>query len=462
MPPTEPPAGSRFPLPVSDHQPSAYDGPSRDEIMALRREYLNPGLLLYYDEYDEPICIVEGHMQYLWDEQGRQYLDAAGGIVSVSVGHCHPKVTERVRAQIGRLVHTTTLYLHPTIVLYARAIARHFPEGSGLTQTYFGNSGSEANEYATLLARLYTGHNDMICLHNGYHGGTGATMRLTGIDDWKFWADASINVHRACPGYCYRCPLGLSYPNCDLKCAHAVEDVIHAAPDRAIAGFIAEPIQGVGGVIVPPPEYFQVVYDIVHQHGGICIADEVQTGWGRTGEHFWGFENFGVVPDMVTMAKGIGNGAPLSAVTTRPEIAACLSQKLHFNTFGGNPVSVANGYATLQIIDDENIQQRARDIGGYFKDKLHALQDKHMLIGDVRGMGLLLAIELVKGRGTKEPAVEEAKRLVESAKQRGLLVGKSGAHWNTIRFAPPMCITKPDVDFLVDVVDAGLEDLSRV
>lgn len=442
-------------MPPSSHQPAPYAGPSRAEILALRKEYLNPGAFLYYDE---PLCIVEGHMQYVWDEQGRQYLDAVGGVVSVSVGHCHPKVTARVREQVGRLVHTTTIYLHPTIGLYARALARHMPPGSGLTQTYFGNSGSEANEYAVLMSRLHTGRSEVLCLHNGYHGGTGATMRLTAIGDWKFPADVGLNVKYCEPGYCYRCPYGLTYPGCELKCARGIEETIRQETAGDIACFIAEPIQGVGGVIVPPGEYFQVAYEIIRRHGGLCVADEVQNGWGRTGDQFWGFQNFGVVPDLVTMGKGIGNGTPLSAVTTRPEIAACLGRKLHFNTFGGNPVSVTAGLATLEVIDEERIQQRAKEVGSYLKAKLLALQEKHALIGEVRGLGLLIGVELVRDRQTKEPATAEARRIVERAKERGLLVGKAGSFANTLRFAPPMCITNADVDFLADCIDACLAE----
>jgi alanine-glyoxylate transaminase/(R)-3-amino-2-methylpropionate-pyruvate transaminase len=457
MPTNDADAPTRVPLPISPHLPTPYAGPSRAEIRALRQQYLNPGLLTYYDE---PMCIVEGHMQYVWDEEGRQYLDAAGGIVSVSVGHCHPTITARVQAQVARLVHTTTLYLHPTIALYAQAIADHMPANSGLSQTYFGNSGSEANEYAILLARLRTGRDEVLALRNGYHGGTGATMRLTAISDWKFSADAGVNVKYCSPGYCYRCPYGQKYPDCDLECASGIADVIKHESSAEPACFIAEPIQGVGGVIVPPPEYFQRAYEIVRQHGGLCIADEVQTGWGRTGAHFWGFENFGVTPDIVTMAKGIGNGAPLSAVTTRPDIARHLQRKLHFNTFGGNPVSATHGKATLEVIDEEHIQRRAHDVGGYFKDKLLALQEAHPIIGDVRGMGLLLAIELVEDRQHKTPATDAAKRLVERLRQRRVLVGKSGASWNTIRFAPPMCISKPDVDYLIDALDLSLAEVT--
>jgi alanine-glyoxylate transaminase / (R)-3-amino-2-methylpropionate-pyruvate transaminase len=446
----------RVPLPVSPHRPAPYTGPAREEILALRREYLNPGMLLYFDE---PLCIVEGHMQYVWDEQGRQYLDAMGGIVSVSVGHCHPHVTALVAAQLERLVHTTTVYLHPTAALYGREIARHMPAGSGLTQTYFGNSGSEANEYALLMARVHTGRAEVLALRSGYHGGTSNMMRVSGLNDWKFPTESGLSVRHCAPGYCYRCPFGGTYPACDLRCARSIEDVIRHESAGDIACFIAEPIQGVGGVVVPPPEYFQIAYEIVRRYGGVCIADEVQTGWGRTGAHFWGFENFGVVPDIVTMAKGIGNGAPLSAVTTRPEIAAALTRKMHFNTFAGSPLSMTHGLATLQVIDAEHTQQRAAEMGAYLKAKLLELQEKHLLIGDVRGFGLLVGVELVNDRRTRAPATAAARRVAESARDRGLLVSKSGCFWNTIRLAPPMCVTRDDVDFLVDCLDACLADV---
>jgi len=448
--PAAKPTRARVPLPTSSHRPAPYTGPSKHEVLNLRREYLNPGILMYYKD---PICIVEGHMQYLWDETGRQYLDAIAGIVTVSVGHCHPKITECVREQVGRLVHTTTIYLHPTIGEYARELARRMPAGSDLKVSYFTSSGSEANDLATLMARLHTGRQDVLALRNGYHGGSQSTLTLTAIGTWKYPVPSDSGVKHVPPGYCYRCPFGLAYPACDMKCAYSVEDVIRYETSGEIACFIAEPIQGVGGAVVPPPEYFKIVYEIVRNHGGLCIADEVQTAWGRTGEHYWGFENWTVVPDVVTMAKGIGNGAPLGACTTKSEIAQHMAQRLHFNTFGGNPVSVAQGLATLEIIDEENIQQRAKDVGGYLKQKLLELQEKHTLVGEVRGLGLMLGVELVKDRQTKEPAAAETADIVEKAKDRGLLLGKGGLYGNVIRIKPPMCIAKADCDFLVDCLD---------
>ena len=447
---------TRAPLPASDHQPAPYKGPSREEVLALRQQYLSPGLLTYYKE---PLLLVEGHMQYLWDEKGKQYLDAFAGIVTVSVGHCHPHVVEKVREQVGKLQHVTTIYLHPTIGQFGKGLAEHMPAGSNLTVSYFTNSGSEANEIAILSAREFTGNQEVISLRNCYHGGTQATMGLTAHSTWKFKSNPTVGVKNALSPYCYRCPYGLEYPSCELKCAHDVENVIKYETCGQVACFIAESIQGVGGTIVPPPEYFSIVYDIIRRAGGLCIADEVQAGFGRTGEHFWGFENFSVTPDLVTMAKGIGNGAPLGACVTRPDIGKTMKNRIHFNTYGGNPISMTAGLATLEVIDRENIQQNAKEVGGYLKDRLLALPDQHRLIGEVRGLGLMLGVELVRDRNTKEPATSEAAEVLELSKHRGLIVGKGGLFGNTLRIKPPMCITKDDADFLVDCLDEVLTEI---
>ncbi|MGD9722008.1 MAG: aspartate aminotransferase family protein [Pirellulales bacterium] len=445
-------------LPPCDHQPAPYDGPSREEVLALRQEYLTPGLITYYRD---PLLVVEGHMQYVWDERGRRYLDALAGIVSISVGHCHPYVVEKVREQVGKLQHVTTIYLHPTIGQFGEKLAEHMPADSGLKVTYFTNSGSEANELALLMSREFTGRSEIISLRNSYHGGTQAAMGLTAIGTWKFPSNPPAAVKNATPGYCYRCPYGLTYPSCDVRCARDVEPLIRHETSGAPACFIAEPIQGAGGTICPPPEYFQIVYDIVHRYGGLCIADEVQTGFGRTGAHFWGFENWGVTPDLVTMAKGIGNGAPLGACVTRPEIARTTANRIHFNTFGGNPISMTQGLATLEVIDRENIQENARIVGGYLQEQLLELQQRQPLIGEVRGLGLMLGVELVRDRETKEPANTETADVLELCKERGLLIGKGGLYGNVLRIKPPMCLTKDDVDFLVECLDGALAQSSR-
>jgi alanine-glyoxylate transaminase/(R)-3-amino-2-methylpropionate-pyruvate transaminase len=246
-----------------------------------------------------------------------------------------------------------------------------------------------------------------------------------------------------------------------LKCATDTEELIRYETSGDVACFIGEPIQGVGGAVTPPPEYFQIVYDIVRRHGGLCIADEVQTGFGRTGNHFWGFENWGVTPDLVTMAKGIGNGAPLGACTTRAEIAATVKNRLHFNTFGGNPVSMTQGLATLEVIDREHIQQNALVVGTHLKNRLLELAEEHPLVGDVRGLGLMLGVELVRDRQSKQPANTEAADVLELARQRGLILGKGGLYGNVLRIKPPMCISRDDADFLADCLDEVFTEVEQ-
>jgi alanine-glyoxylate transaminase/(R)-3-amino-2-methylpropionate-pyruvate transaminase len=438
-------------LPIIEHRPQPYDGPGKDEVLAVRSQYLSPGLLRYYKD---PLMIVEGHMQYVYDEQGKRYLDGFAGIVTISVGHCHPQVASRVREQVGKLQHTTTIYLHPTIGQFAKKLAEKMP--AGLDKSYFTNSGSEANEIAILSAREYTGNQDVVALRNAYHGGTSVPMGLTAHSTWRFKSNITNNTHHTHAGYCYRCPYNLTYPSCDLKCAHDVKDVIAYQTAGEVACFIGEPIQGVGGAVTPPKEYFQIVYDIVHQHGGLCIADEVQGGFGRTGTHFWSHQNWDVKPDIITMAKGIGNGAPLGAMTTTDDISQVMAHSIHFNTYGGNPVSMMQGLATLEVIEEEGLQQNALEVGTMLKGGLEALTDKHRLIGEVRGMGLMLGVEFVKDRETKEPAAAETAEIIELAKQRGLLLGKGGLHGNTLRLKPPMCITKDDAQFIIDCLDEVL------
>ncbi len=417
-------------------------------------QYLSPGL---FTIYKEPLMIVEGHMQYVWDETGKRYLDAFAGIVTVSVGHCHPKVAQRVREQTGKLQHTTTIYLHPTIAQFGEKLASVMPEG--LSRTYFTNSGSEANEIAILSSREYTGNQDVVSLRNAYHGGTSATMGLTAHGTWKFKSNPESNIHHTHPGYCYRCPYQLTYPSCDLKCAHDIKNVIAYETPGEIACFIGEPIQGVGGAVVPPKEFFEIVYGIVRAHGGLCIADEVQGGFGRTGTHYWAHQNWGVKPDIITMAKGIGNGAPLGAMTTTESISLMMKNKIHFNTYGGNPISMTQGLATLEVIEEDGLQHNSLVVGGFLKDQLLALQDKHPLIGDVRGMGLMLGVELVKDRAIRTPATAETAQVLEMMKQRNVLVGKGGLYGNTLRIKPPMCISKDDATYLVAMLDEVLTEM---
>jgi len=255
--------------------------------------------------------------------------------------------------------------------------------------------------------------------------------------------------------YCYRCPLGKTYPDCGVACANDVEAVIQTSTSGRIAGFIAEPIQGVGGFITPPPEYFKIVFKTVKQYGGDFIADEVQTGWGRTGRKWFGIEQWEVTPDIITAAKGLANGAPVGATFTRPEIAASF-RGLQISTFGGNPVTCVAAKATLDLIEEDNLLENSYVVGNYFREGLEGLKEKHSVIGDVRGMGLMQGIELVKDRVTKEPAPQETGQLMEEARRAGLLIGKGGLWGNVIRMSPPMNISKSDVDEAIRLLDRAL------
>jgi alanine-glyoxylate transaminase / (R)-3-amino-2-methylpropionate-pyruvate transaminase len=440
--------------PPFDYQPQPYRGPSAEQVLRLRRQFLNPGIFLYYKR---PLMIVEGKGQYVFDECGRRYLDALGGIVTISVGHCHPDVVEAARRQNELLQHATTIYLHPNIAEYAQKLAAKMP--GELKVCYFVNSGSEANDLALLMARAYTGNYDVIALRNSYHGGNASGMGLTAHRTWKFNVPHSFGVHHAITPDPYRGAWGRDDPNAGHNYAADVKDLIEHATSGQVAGFIAESIQGVGGCVVFPDNYLKRAYEHVRAAGGVCIADEVQTGFGRTGTHYWGFETHGVVPDIVTMAKGIGNGAPLGAVVTTPEIAATIAQRTHFNTFGGNPVVCAQGAAVLEVIEREKLQANALRIGSQILAGLESLKAKHKLIGDVRSKGLLLGIELVKDRATKEPATAECARVLESCRDMGLLLGKGGLYGQTIRFSPPMCLHEKDADFLLDVLHRAFSAL---
>lgn len=448
-------AATELTLPPCPHVPRPYSGPTRQEVLATRRQFANPGI---FTIYREPLMLVEGYRQYLFDETGRRYLDLFAGIATVACGHAHPVVTKRVEAQLELLGHTSTIYLHPLMGEFARRLAAKMP--AGLDVTYFVNSGSEANDLAILLARLATGNHDVIALRNGYHGGSPAAMALTSPHTWKYPAQLNTGVHHAMNPDPYRSPFRGTPEEIASQSAADIRDLVRFSTPGRIAAFIAEAYQGVGGVTHGAPNYLREAYAIAREAGGLCIADEVQPGFGRTGDHYWGFENFGVVPDIVTMAKGIGNGFPLAAVTTRREIAQKLTERSHINTFGGNPVAMAAGLAVLDVIDQERLQENARVVGARLRAGLEELAARRRLIGDVRGRGLMLGVELVRDRATKEPAREETAELLEQLRERGVLVGKGGLYGNVLRIKPPLCITAADVDFAIAALDRALEKVS--
>nr|XP_010926237.1 alanine--glyoxylate aminotransferase 2 homolog 1, mitochondrial [Elaeis guineensis] len=436
-------------LPPFDHQPRPYKGMPGEEILWKRKTFLGPSLFYYYQK---PLNIVEGKMQYLYDENGRRYLDAFAGIVTVSCGHCHPDVVNAVVEQTKLLQHTTTIYLHHAIVEFAEALASKMP--GNLKVVYFVNSGTEANELAMMMARLYTGNLSMIALRNAYHGGSSGTIGLTALHTWKYPIPQGEIHHVMNPD-----PYHGAFGSDAVHYAKEVQDHINYGSPGNVAGFIAETFQGVGGAVELAPGYLKLVYDIVRKAGGVCIADEVQSGFGRTGSHYWGFETQGVIPDIVTMAKGIGNGLPLGAVVTTPEIAQVMAQKIQFNTFGGNPVCSAGGHAVLKVLDNEKRQTHCADVGSRLIERLKILQQKHEIIGDVRGRGLMLGVEFVTDRKEKTPAKVETAILFEKLKDLGVLLGKGGIHGNVFRIKPPMCFTKEDADFLVDALDYAISGM---
>ncbi|KAM4117459.1 hypothetical protein ACB094_02G126500 [Castanea mollissima] len=359
-------ADDRLPqLPPFDHAPRPYNGPRADQVFQKRKKFLGPSLFHYYQK---PLNIVEGKMQYLFDENGRRYLDAFAGIVTVSCGHCHPEILNAITEQSKLLQHATTIYLHHAIADFAEALASKMP--GNLKVVYFVNSGSEANELAMMMARLYTGNLGMISLRNAYHGGSSGTLGLTALNTWKYPIPQG-EIHHVVNPDPYRGVFG-SDAN---RYAKDLQDHM----DFGTSG------KGVGGALELAPGYLKLVYDIVRKADGLCIADEVQTGFGRRGSNYWGFETQGVIPDIVTMAKGIGNGLPLGAVVITPEIASVLTQKIQFNTFGGNPVCSSGGLAVLRVIDQEKRQAHCADVGSNLLKRLRALQQTHEIIGDVRG-----------------------------------------------------------------------------
>jgi 4-aminobutyrate aminotransferase-like enzyme len=419
---------------------------NKQEILLAQKEFLFPAVFHYFQE---PLVISHAKDQYVWDADGKQYLDFFGGIVTVSVGHCNDQVNKKVHAQVDRLEHVSTVFPNEPQV----ALAKKLASISGLRKSFFTNSGTEANETAILAARCYTGSTEVIALRHSYHGRSSATMGLTGQATWKLGPPQAGVVH-AVNAYCYRCPFGLEYPSCEVKCAQDIEQVIKTTTSGRVAALIAEPIQGVGGFITPPKEYFKIVTDIVRKYGGIFIADEVQTAWGRTGGKWFGIEHWGVQPDIITSAKGLGNGLPIGVTIARAEVADAM-KGVTISTFGGNPVVTTAAKAVIDYIEEQNLLQNTADVGAYLKDKLLELKDKHTIIGDVRGMGLLLALELVEDRATKAPASAATLCLMEKARENGILVGRGGLYGNVLRLSPPMNIGQGDVDEFIRRLDAS-------
>ena len=429
------------------------EGTRSEEIIRKHKEFLWPAVTNYYKQ---PLVADHASMQYLWDLEGRKYLDFFGGIVTIGVGHCNPKVTSKIKAQVDKLQHTSTVFPNEAIVNLAEKLAEITP--GKLQKSFFSNSGTEANEAAILLARMASDSYDIVALRHGYAGASTLAKGVTAHSAWRKGGVINVGVSHAINAYCYRCPLHLTYPDCGVACASDVENLIQTGTRGSIAAFIAEPIQGVGGFITPPPEYFKIVYKIVKNYGGLYISDEVQTGFGRTGKKWFGIEQWEVTPDIITCAKSMGNGVPVGATITTSELADKF-QGLTISTFGGNPVTSVAARAVIEVIEEENLRENTHVVGGYFRKRLEELKEKHPIIGDVRGMGMMQGIELVKDRKTKEPAAEATGQLLERARENGLLIGKGGLFGNVIRMAPPMNISKTDVDEGIRILDKSLSEV---
>lgn len=403
--------------------------------------------------YDEPLVLVEGKGSRVRDREGREYLDFFGGILTTGVGHCHPRVVEAVQKQATQLGHISSLYMHERPVEAASRLAAMAP--GALQKTFFTNSGTEAVETAILLACQHTGASEIITLRLAYAGRSTLSTNLTAVAGWRPAASSIAGIKHALAPYPYRCPFCKG--PCEGDCADAFADdlmqVIETTTSGRPAAFIAETILGVGGFIVPPPGYFQKAAEVIRSFGGLFICDEVQAGFGRTGDHWFGIEHWGVEPDIMVMAKSIANGMPVGATITREEIAASWTAKT-ISTFGGNPLSMAACNATLEIMELENTPRRSAERGAQLRKGLDDLAERFAWIGEVRGMGLMQGLELVEDRTSRAPSAARAKQLLEATKREGVLIGLGGMRGNIVRLGPSMLISESEID-------EGVERLAR-
>jgi alanine-glyoxylate transaminase/(R)-3-amino-2-methylpropionate-pyruvate transaminase len=421
------------------------------DVAAKHKQYMFPSTGAYYKE---PVALESGKGTRVRDFDGREYLDFFGGILTVSVGHASEKVNAAVRGQIERLGHVSQVYPTLPVVELAERLVRLAP--GKLEKAFFCASGTEADETAVALAQAHTNKQELIALRHGYSGRTLLAQSLTANSKFRVIPSQVAGVKHAHAPYCYRCPFGLSYPSCDVKCARDIEELIQTTTMGSVAGIIIEPILGVGGFVTPPAGWMKVAVDIVKKYGGIFICDEVQTGFGRTGK-MWGVDHeTGVVPDIVTMAKGIANGYPISAVVTTAPIADAWKGG-NISTFGGNPISCAAANATVGAIVEENLVENSASMGKLLRGGLDALKAKHATIGEVRGRGLMQGLELVRDEksGDRTPSPEAALRLLEETKSRGLLIGRGGLYGNVLRVAPSLVVGKADIELALEALDAS-------
>jgi len=422
---------------------------------AARRDAYYAATQKKFVPFKDPLVFKKGSMQYLWDAEGNKYTDLLGMNVCISVGHCHPKVVAAVQEQASELMHCTTMFHHPVPAHLAEELTATLPKGPDWV-VHFTNSGSEAADLAMTIARTYTGNLDLLSLRTSYHGPTASAQSVTGIAGWRH-PGMPGNVAVVAEPNQYR---GIFGENAGAEpYLSEIERTIETATTGRIAGMLIEPIQGYGGIVEMPEGYLSGAAERVRAAGGLLIADEVQTGFGRTGANMWGFEADGIVPDIIIMAKAIGNGMPLGAVVTRNEIAAPMADKFMFHTYGANPTACAAGRAVLQVIREDKVQENAQTVGAALLERLRDLKNRHEAIGDVRGRGLMLAIEMVKDRKTKEPDPDVTSAVFEATRKSGLVLSKSGPTRSVLRMVPPLCLSLDDVDAVAEGLDAAFTSL---
>jgi 4-aminobutyrate aminotransferase-like enzyme len=427
--------------------------PAPPSLLERRYRLLGENAPLFYDE---PLHIVRGEGVWLFDAEGRRFLDAYNNVPHV--GHCHPRVVEAIARQAATLnIHTR--YLHENIVEYAERLTATFD--APLAMALFACTGSEANDVAMQMARLCTGKQGFIATDYAYHGNTTAVATISTEIIGSDAGDACVRTVPAPDSY--RVPAGLDATNPGGAYARTVQKAVDAleAEGAGVAGIIFDTIYSSDGLPNVPAGYVEQAIGIVRAAGGLYIADEVQPGFGRMGDSLWGYQHYGVVPDIVTLGKPMGNGHPISGVIARADLAQEFGRsRMYFNTFGGNPVSCAAGLAVLDVLEEEGLVAHAREVGDYVQQGLRELQRKHPLIGDVRGRGLFFAAELVRDRKTLEPATDEAGRVVNAMRERGVLISRIGQHDNVLKMRPPMPFAREHADLLLSALDDCLADLS--
>ncbi len=431
-----------------------------EELLKRHKDVIPEWISLYYDE---PMELSHGEGFKVWDSEGNEYLDFFGGIVTTISGHNIPEIVEAIREQAGKILHSSTLYLIENQVKLAEKLIELSPM-SGDQKVFFVSSGSEANEAALLFATQYRQSSEVLAMRGSYHGGSFGTMGITGQSSWRPTSRSALDVTYAMPPHHSYSSIYNSYekedPDFARACAEDLRDLIRTATTGHVAALIAEPIQGVGGFIELPPEYIAGVKEVLDETGILYISDEVQTAFGRTGSHFWGIEESGVEPDMITMAKGLGNGLAIGAVMGRAEIIDSISGNLHVSTFGGNHVASAGALANIEYILENDLQRNADEVGGYLRDCLTEMAKDSPLVGEVRGRGLMLALEMVDTDGAPNPPA--AVKFMQSCREKGVLVGKGGIGANAIRISPPLTITREAAEQAADVFEEALAEVGSI